>query len=172
MFTVFFFSLNIIQGLFVNWSIISLQSCISCWGTMKWILYMSTYIPPLGPPSHLPTPIALIWVITEHKSEPPVLYRRFPSVILTVVYAGLSQSPNLSHLPFPPPAVSTYPFSISATLSLPSKYVHLYHFSRFHTYALICNLFFSFWFNSLWLADSRSNYISSNGQISFLFMAE
>ena len=52
----------------------------------------------------------------------------------------------------PPPPPATFPpwcplslFSTSVSLFLPCKPVHLYHFSRFHIYALIYDiLFFSF----------------------------
>ena len=43
------------------------------------------------------------------------------------------------------------------------------HFSRFHTYALIYNIF---WLTSLCVTVSRSIHISTNGTISFLFMAK
>ena len=53
-----------------------------------------------------------------------------------------SQSPNTSHhhhpLPRFPPLVSIHLFSTSVSLFLPCKPVNLYHFSRFHIYALIC----------------------------------
>ena len=41
------------------------------------------------------------------------------------------------------PLVSIRLFSTSVSLSLPCKPVHLYHFSRFHIYALIYNICFS-----------------------------
>ena len=42
-----------------------------------------------------------------------------------------------------PPLVSTCLFSTSVSLFLPCKPVHLYHFFRFHTYALIHDICFS-----------------------------
>ena len=42
-----------------------------------------------------------------------------------------------------PPWVSIHLFSTSVSLFLPCKPVHLYHFSRFHIYALICDICFS-----------------------------
>ena len=51
--------------------------------------------------------------------------------------------------PSPPPAtafpalVSIHLFSTSVSQFLPCKRVHLYHFSRFHMYALICDICFS-----------------------------
>ena len=46
-----------------------------------------------------------------------------------------------------PPLVSIHLFPTSVSLFLPCKPVHLYHFSRFHIYALIWYLFF--WLTSL-----------------------
>ena len=42
-----------------------------------------------------------------------------------------------------PPLVSIRLFSTSVSLFLPCKLVHLYHFSRFHIYALIYDICFS-----------------------------
>ena len=42
-----------------------------------------------------------------------------------------------------PPLVSICLFSTSVFLFLPCKPVHLYHFSRFHIYALIYDICFS-----------------------------
>ena len=40
-------------------------------------------------------------------------------------------------------AVSISLFSMYESLFLPCKYVHQYHFSRFHIYVLIYNIYFS-----------------------------
>ena len=61
-----------------------------------------------------------------------------------------------SHQPLSP-LVSTRLFSMSVSLLLFCKYDHLYHFSRFHMYALIQNLFFSFWLTSFCMTVSTSN---------------
>ena len=53
-----------------------------------------------------------------------------------------SQPPNSFH-PFFLPLVSICLISTSASLFLPCKQVHLYHFSRFHIYTLIYNICFS-----------------------------
>ena len=58
-----------------------------------------------------------------------------------VLYVPQCYSLNLPHLPLP--TVSTWLFSTSLSLFLPCKYVHLYHFSRFNTYVLIYNVYFS-----------------------------
>ena len=45
--------------------------------------------------------------------------------------------------PSPSPAVSTSPFSMSASLFLPYKQVHQYHSSTFHIYVLMYDICFS-----------------------------
>ena len=71
-----------------------------------------------------------------------------------------------------PPLVSIRLFSTSVSLFLPCKPVHLYHFSRFHIYALIYDICFSLsdLLHSVWV--SRSIHVSTNDPILFLFMAE
>ena len=61
------------------------------------------------------------------------------------MYICQSQSPNSSHHPTThfPPLVSIRLFSTSVSLFLPCKPLHLYHFSRFHIYALIYGICFS-----------------------------
>ena len=74
------------------------------------------------------------------------------------MYICQSQSPNSSrHHPTPPPRhfphlVSIRLFSTSVSLILPCKLVHLYHFSRFHIYALIYDTCFSLsdFLHSVW----------------------
>ena len=53
-----------------------------------------------------------------------------------------SQSPNSSH-PSLSPLVSIHFFSTFVSLFLLCKYVHLYHFSRFHIDVFIYNICFS-----------------------------
>ena len=70
-----------------------------------------------------------------------------------------------------PHSVSIRLFSTPVSLFLPCKPVHLYHFSRFHIYALTYDICFSFWLTSFCVTVSRSIHVSTNDQISFLFMA-
>ena len=68
------------------------------------------------------------------------------SILYILVYICQSQSPNSSHHhppPLSPPLVSIRLFSTSVSLFLPCKLIQLYHFSRFHIYALIYNICFS-----------------------------
>ena len=69
-------------------------------------------------------------------------------ILYILVYICQSQSPNSSHHhhhhPCVPPFVSIRLFSTPVSLFLPCKTVHLYHFPRFHIYALIYNICFLF----------------------------
>ena len=63
------------------------------------------------------------------------------------MYICQSQTPNSTHPPLPshfPPLVSIRLFSTCVSLFLSCKRIHLYHFSRFHIYALIYDICFSF----------------------------
>ena len=99
-----------------------------------------------------------IQITTEHQAEFPMLYSRFSLVtcfIHTSVYMSIPVSKfiPLSPSPF---SVSTFVLYI-LSLFLPCKQIHLYHFSGFHVYAFnVKYVFFSFWFTSLCMTDSRS----------------
>ena len=69
----------------------------------------------------------------------------------------------------PSPTVSTHPFATSASLVLPCKWVHQYHFPRFHMCALIHDIN---GLTSLSVADSEFIHITKTDSISFLFMAK
>ena len=75
-----------------------------------------------------------------------LFYFLYSSFLLYILYILVdicqSQSPNSSPHCFPP-LVSICLFSTSVSLFLPCKPVHLYHFSRFHIYALIYDICFS-----------------------------
>ena len=127
------------------WGIVASQCCVSCCCTTKWISYMyNTYIYSL---LDLPCTYHPIPPITEHQQLP-----------ISCIYAN----PNLPIHPttLPPPG-STHLFSISASLFLPCKYVHLYHFSRFH----ICDLIYGTWF--FFLADLLHSVWQSLGPFTF-----
>ena len=96
---------------------------------MKVQTFGKTDVPPTIPahhPSRSP----------EHHAELPVLHSIFPSAIYLT--RSSLYSLNSSHLHHP--SMSTCPFSTSASLFPPCKTVHLYHFSRFHIYALTWNI--------------------------------
>jgi len=73
----------------------------------------------------------------------PVLCSRFSLVtcFFLVVYICESQSPDSFLLPFLP-LVPIRLFFMSVSLFLLFTYIHLYHFSRFHIYALIYDICF------------------------------
>ena len=122
------------------------------------------FLDPSSPPAITP-----LQVITEHQAEILcytatshqllllLLLSRFSRVGLCVTpqtaahqadqftYSSVYVSMLLSQSvpPSPSPTVSTSLISTSASPFLSCKQVHLYHFSRFHTYALICNIYFS-----------------------------
>ena len=84
-------------------------------------IYMNTYIPSLPLPHRTLS-------ITEHQAELPVLHSSLHMVVCVCVCVCVCQhfSPNSSHPPLSPlcPQVP----SLSASLFLPCKQVHLYHF--------------------------------------------
>ena len=77
------------------------------------------------------------------------LYSRFLLIIHFIhisVYMSIPISQFIAPPPPPchiPPLVSILLFSTYVSLFLPCKLVHLYHFSRFHIYALIYDICFS-----------------------------
>ena len=74
-----------------------------------------------------------------------MLYSRFSLVIYSyiVVYIFQSQSPNRFH---PPSALGIHMFVLYICVSISALQMgsSLPFFSRFHIYALICGIFFSF----------------------------
>ena len=77
------------------------------------------------------------------------LYSRYLLVIYFIHISVYMSIPISQFIPPPPPPcgfpplVSICLFSTSVSLFLPCKPVHLYHFSRFHIYALIYDICFS-----------------------------
>ena len=129
---------------FFNWRIIALQCYIGFCRTIMQISHMYTYISPLLslPPIH--PHLATLGLHRACLTQLPVLYNSFLlAIYLTVdgVYVSiiLSQfvTPCSSH------AVSTRWSSMSASLFLPCKQIHQYHFARFHVCALIYDICFS-----------------------------
>ena len=92
------------------------------------------------------------------------------------MYICQSQSPSSSPLPHFHPLVSISLFSTSVSLFLPCKQVHLYHFSRFHIYALLYYICFSLsdLLHSVWQSlkihqqlYKRPNFITFYGWVIF-----
>ena len=102
------------------------------------------------------------------------LYSRL-SISYILVYICQSKSPNSSPCAPPPvsPLVSIRLFSTFVSLFLPCKPVHLYHFSRFHVYALIYDTCFSLsdLFHSVWQTLGPSTSLQMTQFHSFLWLS-
>ena len=108
------------------------------------------------------------------------LYSRFLLVIHFIhisVYMSISISQFITQPPQPrhfPPLVSIpYLSSTSVSQFLPCKLVHLYHFSRFHKYALIYNICFSLSdsLHSVWQSLDPSTSLQMTQFRSFLWLS-
>ena len=143
---------------FLNWSIIALQCWVSFCCTGKWISHMHTHIPslldlPPSPPSHPTRP--------SQSTQLTSLYSRFPLAIY-LTHGSVFMSNLISQ--FIPPSPSTPPCPRVCSLHLPfyscpANKVHLYHFSRFHIYALRYYICFSLsdLLHSVWQTLGPSN---------------
>ena len=106
-------------------------------------IYLYLYIPSLLdlPPTTLTIPSP--WDITVPWTGLPVLCKLLPSYLF-YTQSFICINPNLlicPPLPLPPCVHSS---ALYVCISIPTwKQVHLYHFSRFHIYASICNICFS-----------------------------
>ena len=120
------------------WSIIVLQYCASFYHIAKSM--SCTYIP-ASPLFWIPFPFRSVHSV-KYSSQFCTVGAHQLSVLYIAVCNCQSQFSNSSYPPFLPP-VSTRLFSASVSLFLLCKYAHLYHFSRFHIYALIYDICFS-----------------------------
>jgi len=123
--------------------------------------YIFLYIPSSWTSLQPPTPShpARMSQSTRLSSLGQVANSHWLSVLHTVVYVSMLLSRFISHSLYPVVSISL--FSMSASLLLPYKYVHQYHFSRFHIYALIYDVFlFSTYFTSI-TDSSRTDSDSS-----------
>ena len=129
-------SLNLKKKFFFNWRRIALRYCVVFCHTTMQVSRNYTYITCL--PSSHPSRSS------DCQAGVPALYSSFqPAIYFT--RGSVCMSALLS--PFVPPSPSLIvcisPFSTSASLFLPCKHVHQYHFSRFHICSLIhCICFF------------------------------
>ena len=93
--------------------------------------------------THIPSPswtaTPTLWVITEHQAELPLLYSSFP-LARYFTRGSVYMSILISQLIPPSPSHRVHMFIFSVSLFLTCKEVHLYHFSKFHMYAL-CMIF-------------------------------
>ena len=99
-------------------------------------LYIYTYILP----SH---PSFSFYIIAEHWTEFPVLFSSF-LLAISFTHGRVYMSVLISQFVQPPlPPVSTCPFPMSVYPFLLWKWVHLYHFYRFHICVLKYGICFS-----------------------------
>ena len=129
-----FFFMYIFIGVQLLYTVVlvsALQQCESA---------LSLHIVSSHPP---PTPLTPL----RHRSAPswaPGAVRQLLPSCLFDAWSCIHVSAALSvHPPFPSRLVPTCPFSTPASLFVPCKSVHVYHFSRYHTYVLICAIYFS-----------------------------
>ena len=139
---------------------------------MNWISSMYTFIPSL---LHLPPTQPHPTHLGHHRAraELPVLYSRFPLAIY-FTHGSVYMSFLISQFvpPSPSPAVVTCRFSMSVSVFLPCKYVHLYHFSRFHIHALIYDFFsLSDLLHSVWQTLGLSTSLQMTRFCSFLWLS-
>ena len=95
------------------------------------------------------------------------------SILYLLVYICQSQPPNSSDHPLPLSPVCPYVCSLPLCLFLPWRLVHLYHFSRFHVYALIYDLCFSLSdiLHSVWQSLGPSMSLQMTQFHSFLWLS-
>ena len=95
-----------------NWTelIVALQCCVNFCGTAKWVIYMYAYIPSLlDVPPTLHSSYPIIYDITEHRAELPVVHSWFPLAIY-FTYGSVYMSIPISKLSHPPTLLPIYVF--------------------------------------------------------------
>ena len=102
-------------------------------------------------------------------------------LVIYFIHIGVYMSiPISKFIPAPPPPfpcflplVSKHLFSTSVSLFLPCKLLHLYHFSRFHIYALIYDICFSLSDlpHSVWQPLGPSTFLQMTQFHSFLWLS-
>ena len=125
----------------------------------------------LPPPSITP-----LQVLTEHRVELPVIYSSF----LLSIYGSICSYSLFVPLS-PSPSVSKSSFSMIASLFLPCRSIHQYHFSRFHRYhipshrfILIYDIYFSHsdMLHPVWQTLSLSASLQMSEFYSFLLQSD
>ena len=108
-----------------------------------------------------------------------ILFYFLYCMLLLVIHISVYMSIPISQFIPPPPPPGHFPplgsihlFSISVSLFLPCKPVHLYHFSRFHIYELIYNICFtpSDLLHSVWQSLDPSTSLQMTQFHSFLWL--
>ena len=94
--------------------------------------------------------IKTIKIVFQNKSSSLLFFYIYSRSLLVISFIQVSVYMSISISQFIPPPPHRFPplvsirlFSTSVSLFLPCKLVHLYHFSKFHIYALIYDICFS-----------------------------
>ena len=143
-------------------------------------LYIYIY-PHISSLLHLPTILTIppLQVDTKHRADLPVLPGCFP-IAIYFTFGSVHMSMPLSHFIPAYPSHSPCPQVHSLHLCLycchASRFIRtiFLFFFRFHIYVLPYNICFSLsvLLHSVCMTNSRSNHLTTNNSISFLFMAE
>ena len=129
--------------IFLYWSIIALQCCVSFCSTTEWTSYISLYIslpswtslPSHTHPTHLGHHGA--------QAELPVLYSRLPLAVSHMVVCLFQYSSLNSSYPLLSLTVSTSPFSVSVSLRI--KFYYSPELKQLISYKKEGTVFFFFW---------------------------
>ena len=132
------FLVQLNEGFFFNWRLITLQYCGGFCYTFTWISHGCTCVPhpelPLPPPSH-PIPQSSQCTSPECPVsciEPGLeIYFTYGNIHLSMLFSQIIP-PSLS------PTESKSLFFTSVSLLLSRIQGHRYHLSKFHMYVLIC----------------------------------
>ena len=125
----------------INWRTSALQCCVDFCHTSTWISHRYTFVPSLLNLPPTSNPIPPLSVVTKYQAEFPASYSNSP-LALRSTYGSVHASTLLcqSLPPSPSPAASASLVSTSASLLLPWKQAHQYHFSRSHVYVLLYDI--------------------------------
>ena len=115
---------------FFNWSIVTLQCCVSFYCSSKRIGRVYTHIPSFSSPTTPSHPKRS----SQSTGRGCLCLQNVPTSYVVYTWQRVYVSPISQFIPplLPPCAHILFPMSVS--LFLPCKQVHLGHFSRFHIY--------------------------------------
>ena len=138
-----------------NWKRVTLPCCTGFCHTASCTSHKYTHVPSLlNPPT--PNPVSPFQVVRVHPVQPlryPATSHQWPilHMVKCVFHSALSVSSAS-----PSPTVPTSLFSMSVSLFCPAHgFFSTYYLARFHVYALIYSMHFSFWLTSLCITGSR-----------------
>ena len=124
-----------------------------------------------SPPASLPIPS--LRVIPVHQPWHPVSCIE-PGLVILFTYDNIHVSMPFSQIipPSPSPTESKRLFYISVSLLLSHIQGYCYHLSKFHIYALVYCIGFSFWLTSLCTIGSSFIHLIRTDSNAFFLIAE